>query len=287
MQRRLVVLVCALAAALSLAAVAHAAPHAPIFATPALVNADVNSGGATIGNVNMDSKPDLVALSGVQSGSVAVQLGNGDGTFQPTRLYTAGSGCVALGSVVIADLIADATPDLAVACNSSDSIAVLPGPLPEPRLPDFPEEVPGTVLHGTGDGPVALVMGRLDSVGPPDRVASPDLVVGNGDGTVSVLLADGNGGFEPKVDYPAGGGMVSTGSRSATSTGTGRSISSSATKRRRQSRCCSAIRMAHSSRQRALVMPSTRCSIPPQSPSATSTWTATSTSWSDGGAFRA
>ena len=48
-------------------------------------------------------------------------------------------------------------------------------------------------------------MGHLD--GPGD----PDLVVANGDGTVSVLLADGNGGFQPKVDYPAGGGMPSTG----------------------------------------------------------------------------
>ena len=205
MYRRLLLAACGFVAALSVATVTHAASHPPIFAPPVPVDAYPNAGPGTIGDVDSDGNPDLVTLAGTSDGAIAVQLGNGDGTFQSKRLYSGGPGCVGIGKVTIADLTGDGTPDLAVACLFPNSVEVLPGPLPEPRLPDFPEDVPGTVLYATGDQPMALLVGHLD--GPGD----PDLVVANGDGTVSVLLADGNGGFQPKVDYPAGGGMPSPG----------------------------------------------------------------------------
>ena len=278
MYRRLLLAACGFVAALSVATVTHAASHPPIFAPPVPVDAYPNAGPVTIGDVDSDGNHDLVTLAGTSDGAIAVQLGNGDGTFQSKRRYLGGPGCVGIGKVTIADLTGDGTPDLAVACLFPNSVEVLPGPLPEPRLPDFPEDVPGTVLYATGDQPMALLVGHLD--GPGD----PDLVVANGEGTVSVLPADGNGGFQPKVDYPAGGGMPEPRARA------GRRRRQRPSRRRRReptgetpSRYCSAAATAPSSRRRASGIPSRRCSIRPPSRSATSTGTVTSISWSGNG----
>jgi hypothetical protein len=69
-----------------------------------------------VADVNGDGKPDLVVTNS-GSGTVAVLLGNGDGTFQPAVTNPGGSGPL---SVAVADLNGDGVPDVLV--SNSDTI---------------------------------------------------------------------------------------------------------------------------------------------------------------------
>jgi hypothetical protein len=60
-----------------------------------------------------DGKADLALLTNIQSKTLAVLLGNGDGTFQPATAYDSGGAYSA--AVAVADLNGDHRPDLVVA----------------------------------------------------------------------------------------------------------------------------------------------------------------------------
>lgn len=166
-----------------------------------------------VADVNRDGKPDLVvgtSLNGCGASSVAVLLGNGDGTFKPAQNYAAGGiGCPA--PPVVADVNGDGKLDIVVANFGSQR--------------DGP---PGNVgvLLGNGDGTFQAPK-TYDSggYGPPLSVAVADV---NGDGnldvlvanscatstcingSVGVLLGNGDGTFQAPRSYASGGnGAVS------------------------------------------------------------------------------
>ena len=66
-----------------------------------------------VGDINGDQRPDLAVANGF-SDTVAVLLGNADGSFQPPRLVFLGPGNNPR-SVAIGDFNRDGRPDLAVA----------------------------------------------------------------------------------------------------------------------------------------------------------------------------
>lgn len=175
-----------------------------------------NAGGQStlavaLGDINGDGKVDVVVASTCDSsgdcshGTVAVLLGNGDGTFQTAVSYASDGEYPQYATV--ADVNGDGKPDLLVAnacVNASDctngSVSVLLG------------NGDGTFQSAlssssAGEAAESVVVADVNSDG------KPDLLVANGcasasdctNGSVSVLLGNGDGKFQTAVSYGSGG----------------------------------------------------------------------------------
>jgi len=144
-----------------------------------------------IGDLNGDTHADLVTAN-LSASTVSMLLGNGDGTFDPHVDLTAGFLTV---SLAIGDLDGDSDADLAVT-NASEptKVAVFLG--------DGAGGFGPAVQHTTNDFPVSVAIGDLDSDTDADLVTA-NTHMGSG-GSVSVLLGNGDGTFDPRVDYSAG-----------------------------------------------------------------------------------
>ena len=165
---------------------------------------------AVAADVNGDHKLDLLvstclAFNDCSTGAVAVLLGNGDGTFQPAVIYPAGSqgssGYIAVGDVNGDGLIDLMVPNCVTVtnpnCQASDGAVA--------------------VLLGNGDGSFQPAVNYSTGGAYPWAVALADL---NGDkkldlvvanrgtstihGTVSVLLGNGDGTFQPARAFGLG-----------------------------------------------------------------------------------
>ena len=148
-----------------------------------------------LGDFNHDGKLDMAVAAYLQSTQVSVFLGNGDGTFKPPVLYSAGAGPF---SIVAADFNGDGNLDLAVDDFAiSGTVSILLGngdgtfqPAKLYTTPSAPRFV--GVGDFNGDHILDLVV-----------VASPyiSILFGNGDGTFQSAMS-----FKPSED-PAGVGI--------------------------------------------------------------------------------
>ena len=154
---------------------------------------------AVIGDLNGDGKADLVIAGGgginFSNGSVAVLVGNGDGTFQPGVQYGAvPTGLVPVDIALLADFNGDGKLDLAVASSQC-------------ALFTCPTTGPGAVsiLLGLGDG---TFLGEQEYAFPPgagtvisadfNGDGKPDLAAQGGNG-LGVFLGNGDGTFQAEV----------------------------------------------------------------------------------------
>ncbi len=194
-------------------------------------------------DLDEDGHVDLVA-PGFFDSSVSVQLGRGDGSFEPPVAYAVG---VQPAFVAIGDVDNDGVADLAVVNNFDTTVSILRGVGDGTFHPQHLVSVPGgndlrslaladldddgdldmavvnafisavAVFLGGGDGSFSLA--TLHSVGgQPTRIVATDfnddqfldLGVANADaGTVSILLGNGNGAFGPEYAVPAAYGASS------------------------------------------------------------------------------
>jgi hypothetical protein len=156
-----------------------------------------------VGDFNGDGIPDLAVADGAVYGGtpgVDVLLGNGDGTFQPAHTFAAG---VFPDSVVVGDFNGDGIPDLAVA-DGGDQQGNGQGVSLLLDNGDGTFQAPRT--FSAGITPDSLVVGDFNGDGIPDlAVANAGMREHqNRDGSVSVLLGNGGGTFQPAVTYAAG-----------------------------------------------------------------------------------
>jgi hypothetical protein len=139
---------------------------------------------------NHDGIPDLaVVLSAGTTlpNSVAIYLGNGDGTFGAPQTFAVGNDPVALCA---ADFNGDGKIDLAVVNDQDATVSILLG------NGDGTFQAQSTAP--TGANPGSVVAGDFNSDG------YIDLAIANTSASVSVLLGKGDGTFTAKPDFAVG-----------------------------------------------------------------------------------
>jgi hypothetical protein len=158
---------------------------------------DYPAGGFTansvaVGDFNGDGRLDLAVTNSNQR-TVSVLLGNGDGSFQLPVAYAIGA---TPRAVTVADLTGNGILDLIVAdlLAGGDRVSVLLGNGDGTFQPS---------VSYTAGGSDAVAVGDLNGDGIPDLVTTTQNSNG-ANGSVNVLLGNGDGSFQAPVRYTVG-----------------------------------------------------------------------------------
>jgi hypothetical protein len=142
-----------------------------------------------LADFDSDFAPDIAAAD-QGSGDVAVLLGNGDGTFVAARFFATGGTPIALAAGLFNS---DGAPDLVAVNFLEDTIAILLG------NGDGTFQQPAVTYPAGGTAPRAAAVGRFNADSFLDI-----LVTNTATDTVSLLLGNGDGTFQPAVTFPVG-----------------------------------------------------------------------------------
>jgi hypothetical protein len=146
-----------------------------------------------VGDFNGDGKLDLV-VTNVGSSNVSILLGNGDGTFRPAVNYNVG---LYPQSVAVGDFNGDHRLDLVVANTGGGTLSVLLG--------NGNGTFRSAVNYAVGESPSSVIVGDFNVDSRLDvAVANFGVASVCSEGSVSILLGNGDGTFRHPISYDAG-----------------------------------------------------------------------------------
>lgn len=176
------------------------------FAAPVQTNTDLAPYAAVAADFNGDGNLDIAVTAASASGSsteIDVFLGNGNGTFQSYVPYAVvptvpGALIESLG-IAAADFNRDGVVDLVVVNGNDNSMTVFLGNgngtfgagITTPICTNCSSDTPN------GEYPVAVAVGDFNRDGIPDIATANDF-----DGTCTILLGNGSGGFTLQSQSP-------------------------------------------------------------------------------------
>jgi hypothetical protein len=141
-----------------------------------------------VGDLNGDSRPDLVSANARPSHTVSVLINKGDGRFRAKREFGTGRNPT---SVAIGDLDGDGSGDIAAA-NEAGTVSILLG--------NADGSFRGKRDYVTGRNPSSVAIGDVNGDGKLDVVTANSSVAAG----ISVLLNVGDGSFQPGRDFGPG-----------------------------------------------------------------------------------
>src|SRR5580692_2538807 len=171
---------------------------------PIISVAELGPWDLAVGDFNGDGKLDLACVNQT-AGTISIFLGNGDATFngdgffQPPATVATNAGP---GQMTIGDFNGDGILDMAVANFGSfagDTVSVFLGNgngTFQPKVDYDTSLAPLSVVAADVNGDGKLDLAVADSCGTSTPCGRP--------GLVSILLGNGDGTFQPHMDYPAG-----------------------------------------------------------------------------------
>ena len=163
---------------------------------PLIVNYAAASAIAA-GDFNGDGKQDLAAVDGYQS--VTVLLGNGDGTFSQSYVYTESGAALGPSSVAAGDLNGDGYADLVVSLLLGDEIIVFLGK----GDGTFKGPFSYSTAAAPNSGASFVALGDFNGDGIIDIAST-----GHDSNSITIFLGKGDGTLNPAQNYPAGSAPV-------------------------------------------------------------------------------
>lgn len=162
------------------------------FLPPVAYGAGFRPKAVGVGDFNGDGKLDL-AVANLTSHNVSVLLGNGDGTFRDAVNYITGR---QPRSVAVGDFNGDGKPDLVVANSGTSKVSVFLG--------NGDGTFQKAVRYAAGHGPNFVAVADVNGDDRPDLIVTVSYTASHGNGTVAVLLGNGDGTFEAPSYYGTG-----------------------------------------------------------------------------------
>jgi hypothetical protein len=187
---------------------AHPDAAGPVFGAATSFAAGGGIGQSAAADFNGDGIPDIAVVScnpsscSGGSASVAVLIGNGDGSFQAPAVYATGS--FQPTSVAVGDVNGDGVPDLVVASQCASSTTCGTGAV-SVLLGNGDGTFQSPIPYSTGTGSSFFVVtGDFNGDGNLDLAVANQAIQPGANSAIAILLGNGDGTFQAPVSYSTG-----------------------------------------------------------------------------------